>query len=85
MSEKSITCINGQFMPAGQATINVADRGFRFGDGVFETIRLVEGVPYQWEAHLARLNAGLAALRITPPNADWQAAAHQLIQKNQCS
>ncbi len=82
MSEKSITCINGQFVPADQATISVADRGFRFGDGVFETIRLVDGVPYQWEAHLSRLQAGLAALRITAPDIDWATTTRQLIHKN---
>ncbi len=82
MSEKSITCINGQFVLADHATISVADRGFRFGDGVFETIRLVDGVLYQWEAHVSRLNAGLAALRITPPTVDWADAARELIEKN---
>lgn len=83
MSEKSITCINGQFVLADHATISVADRGFRFGDGVFETIALVDGVPYQWEAHINRLNTGLAALRITPPTVDWIGVARQLIQQNQ--
>lgn len=82
MSEKSITCINGKFVPANQATISVADRGFRFGDGVFETIRLVDGVPYQWETHVSRVNAGLTALRIAPPNANWALAARELIEKN---
>jgi branched-chain amino acid aminotransferase len=83
MSENSITCINGRFVRAEHATIAVADRGFRFGDGVFETIRLVAGVPYQWEAHMSRLHAGLAALRIPAPKVDWQAMGRQLIHQNQ--
>jgi branched-subunit amino acid aminotransferase/4-amino-4-deoxychorismate lyase len=82
MSEKSITCINGQFVPASEATVSVTDRGFRFGDGVFETVRVVDAVPHQWELHLARLNAGLAALRITAPEVDWMGVARDLIHKN---
>ena len=85
MHEKSIICLNGQFLPSHAATIHVADRGFRFGDGVFETIRLVEGVPYQWEAHLARLSAGLEALRIAVPQVDWMDVARQLIHHNNSS
>lgn len=83
MSEKFITCLNGQFLPAAQAMLPVADRGFRFGDGIFETIRLHRGVPYQWELHLHRLLAGLAALRITPPAVDWHSAAREVIKENQ--
>lgn len=60
----------------------VADRGFRFGDGVFETIRLNAGVPYQWELHVSRLHSGLQALRIAPPTVDWKATARQLLKQN---
>lgn len=63
----------------------IADRGFRFGDGVFETIRLIRGVPYQWELHMRRLEAGLAALRIAPPVVDWLTSARTLIKKNDAS
>lgn len=82
MSEKTITCLNGEFLPSMQACVPVADRGFRFGDGVFETIQLLQGVPYLWEQHLARLQAGLNALRIALPQVDWQPVARQLIQHN---
>lgn len=64
MTEPTITCINGRFLPSARATVTVADRGFRFGDGVFETIRLEQGVPYQWETHMERLALGLAAIGI---------------------
>lgn len=77
---RDFTCLNGQILPTADARLPVSDRGLRFGDGVFETIRLVEGVPYQWEAHLARLTSGLDALRIVPPDADWHASARQLLQ-----
>lgn len=77
-----ITCLNGEFVPADKARVPVTDRGFRFGDGVFETIRLEQGRPYQWQLHLARLQAGLAALRITAPAIDWRRVADELIQRN---
>lgn len=82
MNAEAITCLNGDYLPAARACVPVTDRGFRFGDGVFETIRLVRGVPYQWEAHLARMAAGLAALRITPPVVDWIEVARQVIARN---
>ena len=78
----TLTCLNGRFLPASEASIPVSDRGFRFGDGVFETIRITDGVPYQWELHLARLLAGLSALRITPPAIDWKNYARTLLLKN---
>jgi branched-chain amino acid aminotransferase len=82
MNVETITCLNGEFVPAGKALVPVTDRGFRFGDGVFETIRLEGGRPYQWQLHLSRLNAGLAALRIPAPIVDWRAIAHELIIRN---
>ena len=80
--DELITCINGDFLPSHQAMLPVSDRGWRFGDGVFETIRLHQGVPYQWEAHESRLLSGLNALRIAPPSADLKAVARELLQRN---
>lgn len=57
--------LNNALIPAQQAVIPHDDRGFRYGDGVFEAIPLERGVPYQWEFHLQRLSDGLAALKIT--------------------
>ena len=49
------------------------DRGLAYGDGVFETVLLVDGRPVWWEAHLARLERGAAALGIVAPErALWQ-------------
>ena len=82
MSKESISCLNGQFMGAAQALLPVSGRGFRFGDGVFETIRLVAGAPYQWAQHLARLEGGMRALRIVPPDVDWADFARRMIAEN---
>ena len=78
MSTPAFTCINGTFLPANAAAMPVSDRLVRFGDGIFETIRFEGGVPYQWEAHMARMDAGLTSLRITPPIVDWRATARAM-------
>lgn len=77
-----ITCLNGTLMPANEAMLPISDRGFRFGDGVFETISLVHGVPLHWELHMQRLAEGLDALRISAPSLDWQAHAQQVLHAN---
>lgn len=76
-----ILCLNGQFLPFDEAKLPVSDRGFRFGDGIFETIRLVGGVPYQWELHMTRLAAGLEALWI-PPLGDLAPFVKKLLAEN---
>lgn len=56
--------INGRLTPATEAAISIQDRGFKYGDGVFETIAIHAGVPYQYDWHMQRLARGLAAIRI---------------------
>jgi branched-chain amino acid aminotransferase len=56
--------INNQIIKEDQAFISVQERGFRFGDGVFETCRIVDGIIYNSEAHFARLKSGLEAIKI---------------------
>ena len=57
-------CINGQRIEADKAFIAIQDRGFRYGDGVFETIAVHGAVPYQFEWHMNRLQHGLNAIKI---------------------
>jgi len=54
--------VNGRIVPADEATISVWDRGFLFGDGVFETIRIHESRPILWEFHINRLHASAAGV-----------------------
>lgn len=54
--------LNGRLAPAGPAAIDAGDRGFLLGDGVFETIPVFHGRPFDLDAHLARLGDGLALL-----------------------
>lgn len=74
--------VNGSIVKAQDASLPITDRGFRFGDGVFETLRLHSGVPYLWSYHLERLTEGLAALKITAPSCDMKSAVKHVIEKN---
>ena len=47
--------VNGDLVPAGEATVSVRDRGFQYGDGAFETLRVYGGEPFAWNAHRDRL------------------------------
>ena len=62
-----ILYFNGRFVPEEMATISVFDRGFLYGDGLFEAVRLYEGQPFLWKAHMHRFSAGAEMLGIRPP------------------
>jgi D-alanine transaminase len=59
--------LNGQYSPIREATISALDRGFVFGDGVYEVWRVVRGQMFEAERHQARLERGLSELRIARP------------------
>ena len=59
--------INGEIMPLSDARIGVEDRGFQFADGVYEVIRLYDGVPFTLTEHLERLGRSAAAISIAVP------------------
>lgn len=56
--------LNGEFVPKARATISVDDRGFVFGDGIYEVARVVDGRIFEWPSHAARMARGLAGIRI---------------------
>ena len=68
--------VNGRFMPLAEAMVSVEDRGYQFGDGVYEVIRTYGGVPYQLEAHLARLVRSASALEMAQPYGPAEWARH---------
>ncbi|MGH7680123.1 MAG: aminotransferase class IV [Gemmatimonadaceae bacterium] len=77
--------LNGQFLPADQAKISVLDRGFIFGDGVYEVWRLVEGKLFEHSRHDRRIKRGLKALEIAVPDKDVEAlegVAARLVKEN---
>jgi branched-chain amino acid aminotransferase len=49
--------VDGDVVPAGEATVSVRDRGFMYGDAAFETLRVYGGEPFEWAAHRDRLHA----------------------------
>jgi D-alanine transaminase len=59
--------LNGRFLPLAEATISIEDRGFQFGDGVYEVIRTYRGQPFKLNAHLARLDRSAQAIDLRQP------------------
>lgn len=59
--------LNGRLMPAAEGRVDPADRGFTLGDGLFETIRIKDGLPRHLPRHLDRLTAGVELLRLPLP------------------
>jgi len=74
--------INNHLVPTENALISVEDRGFRYGDGVFETIAVHKGVPYQFDWHMARLIGGLGAIKIAFDVSSIKDLCRQLVAKN---
>lgn len=71
--------LDGQLVDAGVPHLNVTDRGFQLGDGIFETARARRGVVIELEEHLARLRESAAALALHLPVAD-EAIAKGLVE-----
>jgi D-alanine transaminase len=63
----NVAFINGTFVPMAEAKVSIEDRGFQFGDGVYEVIRTYKGRPFELEAHLARLDRSATALDLKQP------------------
>ena len=59
--------LNGEFIPKNQASVSVMDRGFLFGDGVYEVIPIYSGQVFRLHEHLARLQNSLDAIQIQNP------------------
>lgn len=75
--------LNGQFRRIDEAKISVLDRGFIFGDGIYEVVPVYNGKPFRMTEHLERLERSLAALKITSPmdRAQWVELIQQLIAR----
>lgn len=59
--------LNGKFVDQNNAVVSAEDRGFQFGDGVYEVIRAYNGKPFCMDRHLSRMKQGLEAIRIPMP------------------
>lgn len=77
--------LNGRFVPEAEAVIPINDRGFLYGDGLFETVRVVNRRPFRLAQHLERMTRGAEFLKIKlpfPPK-ELQRFAEQLIEQNE--
>ena len=59
--------VNGRFLPLADAMVSIEDRGFQFGDGVYEVIRTYGARPFELDAHLERLDRSVGALELRQP------------------
>lgn len=77
----TICYLNGDYTPLKNAKISVLDRGFIFGDGVYEVLPAYSGKLFRFAHHMARLDRSLAELRITNPltHDGWQEIALKLV------
>ncbi|BCA95696.1 cytochrome c551 [Legionella antarctica] len=74
--------INGEFLDASDAKISVFDRGFLFGDAVYEVVPVYNRQPFFVDRHLERLNSNLKKIKIQMPQYDWHSVTHHLIAEN---
>ncbi len=74
-----IAYVNGRFGPLADAVVNIEDRGFQFGDGVYEVMRTYRGQPFSVEAHLTRLERSAQALQLSTGHtaAQWTSLIHE--------
>ncbi len=75
--------LNGAYSSVRDAKVSVLDRGFIFGDGVYEVIPVYKGRPFRLTHHMARLDRSLAELRIANPltHAQWAEIALELVAR----
>ena len=73
---------NHKIIEEKQANISIDERGFRFGDGIFETCKIFNGKIYDYEAHEARIKQGLKALKSKAKIDDLKENSLKLIAKN---
>jgi aminodeoxychorismate lyase len=78
------TWLNDRLVPSDQASVPVTDRGFLYGDSLFETAPVRHGQPFRWSAHLDRLAAGARFLGFPEPDSPFLAdAVSQVLRQNQ--
>lgn len=84
MSVQSIVYLNGEFTALEEARVPVLDRGFIFGDGVYEVVPVYSRRPFRWAQHLARLERSLAKISIANPlePGAWTGLVEELVARH---
>jgi D-alanine transaminase len=79
-----IVYLNGEFLPAAEARVPVLDRGFIFGDGIYEVVPVYGRAPFRWDQHRARLARSLSRIRIADPmeGEGWRELVDALIARH---
>jgi len=77
----NIAVLNGRLMPLSRAVISVEDRGYSFGDGVYEVVRVYGGVPFLLREHLWRFERSAQAIQLSrrPSPAQWERWARRAV------
>ncbi|MFP5406207.1 MAG: D-amino acid aminotransferase [Gammaproteobacteria bacterium] len=84
MNARQTVYLNGEFLPIEEARVPVLDRGFIFGDGIYEVVPVYGGRPFRWSQHLARLERSLAKVGIADPfdRDRWTALVGDLVARH---
>ena len=79
-----IVHLNGEYMPLAEARVPVLDRGFIFGDGVYEVIPVYSRHAFRLVEHLHRLQKSLDSIRLANPHSDaeWSQLVQEMIERN---
>jgi D-alanine transaminase len=77
--------LNGEYLPIDQAKVSVLDRGFIFGDGVYEVIPVYGKVPFRMEGHLVRMQRSMDEIKLRNPftDAEWAKLVQSLVDRHE--
>ena len=80
----SIAFLDGAYLPLEEARISPLDRGFLFGDGIYEVVPSYAGSMVGFAPHIARMKSGLAAvgIKLDWSESDWADLCNRLIEEN---
>ncbi|NLY65283.1 MAG: D-amino acid aminotransferase [Alcaligenaceae bacterium] len=83
ISSDSLVYLNGEYLPLGQAKISVLDRGFIFGDGIYEVVPAYKRKPFRLNEHVARLERSLKAIKLETGKTteDWKRLMTDMVNK----
>ena len=78
-----VVYLNGEFIAYGEARIGIEDRGYQFGDGIYEVVRVYDGKPFALKDHLERLEASAKAIELALPDVSvLERDALELLRRN---
>lgn len=85
LSHMSTVFLNGEYLPKDRARLSVDDRGFVFGDGIYEVVRVIDSRLFAWPEHAARMARGLGEVRIAYSASDvdgLETVCQRLLKEN---